>query len=227
MNTLYEYTMANPLLLLIREVMIMSRKYREYSYEEYKKAMELLEKGYGLHETCRLLGWPETKVSTLYFWKHGRIPPLAKWTAKPSIELAYIIGTIHGDGNICISKLSKNKPWYEYIIQLGVTDKEFAEVFSRSMSRMLGVKYHEPWWDKKEKRWRVDYHSKAFVKWYKKIEKEGLEGFKSYIEYNKETVRYYLKGLFDSDGCNYRNKLIQLYNSKKELLEYVQYLLEK
>jgi len=44
----------------------MGRKRREYSYEEYMKAMELLERGYGLTETCRILGWPGKKVSLLY-----------------------------------------------------------------------------------------------------------------------------------------------------------------
>jgi len=202
----------------------MSRKYKSYSYEEYKRAMELLEKGYGLTETCRILGWPETKKSTLYFWKHGRIPPVAKWKAEPSKELAYVIGVLHGDGNV--SK-SKNKSWYEYKVQLNTTDPEFTITFSKVMSRLLGVNYHEPCWSEKEKKWLVVYQSKAFYTWYKKTEEKGLEGFKSFIEYNRETVRYYLRGLYDSDGNNSGNKRIRLTNSKKELLEYVQYLLKK
>jgi len=202
--------------------MIMGRKYKSYSYEEYMKAMELLEKGYGLTETCRLLGWPETKKSTLYYWKHGIIPPLAKWKAKPSRELAYVIGVINGDGNVC-----KDEFRHQYIIQLAVTDKEFTEMFSKVMARVLNVKYHKPYWDNKQKEWRVVYKSKAFYKWYKKCEEQGLQGFKEYIEYNKETVRYYLKGLYDSEGCNYRNKQIHLYNTKKKLLEYTQHLLEE
>jgi len=74
---------------------------------------------------------------------------------------------------------------------------------------------------------KITYKSKAFFTWYKKIEKEGLEGFKSYIEHDKKTVRYYLKGLFDSDGCNNGNKQIFLCNSDIKLLRYVQYLLNK
>jgi len=86
------------------------------------KAMELLEKGYGLTETCRILGWPETKAPLLYFWKHGKHkPPLAKWTVKPSRELAYIIGMLYGDG--CVTKIKpKNKSWYEYRIELATID---------------------------------------------------------------------------------------------------------
>jgi len=200
----------------------MSKKYKSYSYEEYVKAMELLEKGYGLIETCRILGWPERRKATLYYWKHGIIPPLAKWVAKQSKELAYTIGVVHGDGSV-----SKNESSYQYIVKLAVIDKEFAITFSRAMSRLLSMKYHKPRWNEKEKRWYIIYRSKAFYTWYKKTKKQGLEGFKQYVEHDIETVRYYLKGLFDSDGNNYRNRQIHLYNSKKKLLKYVQYLLNK
>jgi len=40
-------------------------------------------------------------------------------------------------------------------------------------------------------------------------------------------VRYYLRGLYGSDGYNYENKQIHLSNTKKKLLKYVQYLLKK
>jgi len=184
--------------------MIMGRKYKSYSYEEYVKAMELLEKGYGLTETCRILGWPETKKSLLHHWKHGKHkPPAAKWVAKPCIELAYAIGTIHGDGSV-----TKSEAWHRYVIQLIVIDKEFAVIFSKVMAKLLNASYHKPWWSEKEKEWWVVYRSKAFYEWYKKCEKQGLQGFKPYIEHDIETVRYYLKGLFDSDGYNYKNKRI-------------------
>jgi len=137
-------------------------------------------------------------------------------------RLAYIIGTVHGDGTVY-----KNEANYEYIIQLGVIDKEFAEEFSKVMAKLLNRKHTEPWWDEKEKKWVIVYQSKAFYTWYKKCEKQGLQGFKEYIEHDIETVKYYLKGLYDSDGGNYRNKLIYLSNTNIELLKYVQYLLKK
>jgi len=74
------------------------------------------------------------------------------------------------------------------------------------MSRLLNRKYIEPWWDEKEKVWWVEYKSKAFYLWYKRCEEQGLQGFKQFIEHNTETVKYYLRGLFDSEGGNYRNK---------------------
>jgi len=200
----------------------MSRKYKSYTYEEYMKAMELLEKGYGLTETCRLLGWPETKEPILYYWKHGEVPPLARWRAEPSKELAYVIGTVHGDGTVCKDELRG-----QYIIQLNTIDKEFAETFSKVIAKLLGVNYHKPHWSEKEKEWWVRYYSKAFVEWYKRCEEQGLQGFKLFIEYDRETVRHYLRGLFDSEGNNNGNKEIRLYNTKKKLLEYIQYLLER
>ena len=70
----------------------------------------------------------------------------------------------------------------------------------------------------------VTYSSKAFYTWYRK---QTLETLKPYIEYNKDTVRLFLRGLYDSDGSNYRCKKIVLFNSNIELPYYVQYLLKK
>jgi len=199
----------------------MGRKYREYNYDDWKKAMDLHNiYKIGYRRISRILNINENTVrSWLYY---GVVPPIAKWVAKPCTELAYIIGTVHGDG--CVTK---NKANYEYLIELGVVDKEFAITFSKALSKLLNKKYIEPWWNNKQKEWRIAYDSKAFYLWYKRTEEQGLQGFKEYIEHDMETVRYYLKGLFDSDGNNYKNKLIQLYNSSKKLLEYVQYLLKK
>gem|GEM_PF-5631809 len=56
---------------------------------------------------------------------------------------------------------------------------------------------------------------------------EGLREFKKYIEYNKQTTKYYLRGLYDSEGNNDINRYIHLYNSKKKLLKYLHYLLKE
>jgi len=95
------------------------------------------------------------------------------------------------------------------------------------MARLLIVNYHKPCWSEKDKIWCVTYNSKAFYLWYKKTEKQGLEGFKQYIEHDTETVKHYLRGLYDGEGGNYRNNLIYLSNTNIELLKYVQHLLKK
>jgi len=197
----------------------MGRKYKSYSYKEYKRIMDMLREGYKPPEISRVFGIP---MKTIYHWKHDTVPPAAKWKAEPSKELAYVVGVDQGDGSVY-----KNELKYKYRIQLGVIDKEFAEVFSMTMAKLLNRKYIKPWWSEKEKEWKVAYHSKAFYLWYRECEEEGLQGFKEYIEHDIETIKYYLRGLFDSDGGNYRNKYIHLDNTNIGLLEYVQYLLEK
>jgi len=122
----------------------MGRKYREYTYDDWKKAMELHNK-YKLGPTkiSRILGISEDTVGNWLY--RGVVPPAAKWIAKPSIELAYTIGTIHGDGSV-----SKDESRYQYIVKLEVVDKEFVEVFSRMISRLLDVSYHKPYWSERE-----------------------------------------------------------------------------
>ena len=96
------------------------------------------------------------------------------------------------------------------------------------MAKLLNKRVVKPRRGKVNNRWEVIYYSKAFYIWYKQ---QNLGTLKPYIEYNKETVANFLKGLFDSEGNHYRSKRkysqIRLYNNDTELLKYVQYLLEK
>ena len=196
----------------------MSRKQRSYSYDEYKNAMEMI-KILGVTETSRRTGYPK---STLYHWKNGEcIPPLARWHPKPSNELAHIIGVLHGDGSACIDKI---KYGYQYRIQLGVEDYEFTDTFSKNMARLLNKKIVKPYWDNSNNVWVAEYYSKAFYIWYKQ---QNLDTLKPYIEHSKDTVANFLRGLYDSEGCNYRYSQIHLGNNNKDLLRYVQHLLKK
>ena len=122
----------------------MSRKYREYTYDDWKKAMDLHSKyKLGHIQISRILG---ISKKTLRKWLYyGVVPPLAKWRAEPFRELGYVIGVLHGDG--CVTK---DESKCKYIITLDTIDKEFVETFSRAMSRLLNRKYIEPWWDGRE-----------------------------------------------------------------------------
>ena len=51
--------------------------------------------------------------------------------------------------------------------------------------------------------WRIIYYSKAFYVWYKQ---QSLDTLKPYIEYSRETVANFLRGLFDSEGNHYKYK---------------------
>ena len=181
--------------------------------------METLKK-MGPTKVSRELGIPKT---TLYYWKKGKYkPPLARWIPKPSNELAYVLGVLNGDGY-----LHANRHHY-YRIQLGVKDLKFAEAFSIAMAKTLNKKYLVPKWDKSNNIWVVVYTSKAFYIWYKH---QNLDTLKPYIEYSRDAVANFLRGLYDSDGNHYiykkRYSQIRLYNNNTELLKYVQHLLEK
>ncbi len=198
--------------------------YKSYSYEEYLRAMELLDMGFGLTETCRILGWPETKKTTLWWWKHGRKPPLAKWHPEPSKEFAYALGVIIGDGYII------KEHGYHYDIEILVKDYEFAEASSEALAKMLGKNVKKPYWSKSNNMWGIRYSSKAFYIWFKQ---QKLESLKTLIEYDKDTVANFLRGLYDSDGGHYKyvyshgiRENICLYNDDSGLLHYTQYLLK-
>lgn len=198
--------------------------YKAHSYDEYKLAMELFKKGLGTTDVLRMLGWPKTRKTTLYFWKYNKHKPaIARWIPEPSSELAYIIGVLIGDGSLYVNRR-------HYGIRLKVKDLEFAETFSRAMAKTLNKKYVKPKLNKSNM-WVVTYSSKAFYTWY--VE-QTLETLKLFIEYSRKTVASFLKGLYDSEG-NYniykshkrKYKRIRLFNNNLKLLKYVQYLLRK
>ena len=191
-------------------------KYREYSYEEYKEAMEIMRKGTGIAEASRKLNIPK---STLYFWKHGTKPPTARWMASPSKELSYVLGVLYGDGFL-VKKYS-----YHYDLELIVKDYEFSLTFSKAVAKILNKRLKPPKWHRRLNTWRVRYYPKAFYKWFKEQSKE--HSLDTLIEHDKDTVKYFLRGLYDSEGSNYKSKKILLYNSDQELLKYTQYLLKK
>jgi intein-encoded DNA endonuclease-like protein len=155
---------------------------REYTYEDYIKAVDMYKRGIGPTEISRKTG---VKKRTVRAWIYeGKIPWLARWHPEPSNELAYILGVLYGDG------YTVKEHNYTYDIELLVKDYEFAEVFSRNMSKLLNKKYMKSEWSKSHNRWRVYYRSKAFHQWYKK---RSLESLKQYIEYSKENIANFLK----------------------------------
>ena len=86
-------------------------------------------------------------------------------------------------------------------------------------------KYREPKrWGRRPSLWRVYYRSKTFHIWFRG---QNLDTLKQYIEHNRETVKYFLRGIYDSDGNNYKCRRIFLVNSNLKLLKYTQYLLKK
>ena len=48
-------------------------RYEVYSYDEYLRALELLDQGFWPTEVCMILGWPVTRKSLLHDWKNESI----------------------------------------------------------------------------------------------------------------------------------------------------------
>lgn len=110
-----------------------------YTYEQYRRAMELLNEGLGPTVVSRILGIPERTVKA---WKYeGKMPPLTRWYPEPGKELAYILGVLYGDGY-----LHPRIESHIYEVELEVKDYEFAETFSRVMSKLLNKKVVRPKW---------------------------------------------------------------------------------
>ena len=130
-----------------------------------------------------------------------------------------MLGVLYGDGYLA------KEYSYHYDLELIVKDYEFAEEFSRAVAEVLGKKFKSPRrLLRRPDIWRVRYYSKAFHTWFKR---QTLDTLKPYIEYNMDTVKHFLRGLYDSEGYNYKCRRILLYNSDQELLKYTQYLLKR
>jgi intein-encoded DNA endonuclease-like protein len=176
--------------------------------------MRMYKDGVGPTEISRMLG---VKRRTVESWIYeGKKPPAARWHPEPNKELTYTIGVLNGDGSI----VKDHK--YHYDIVLSAKDIEFAEEFSSILARLLNKKYTSPYWSNLDNQWRITYKSMAFWTWYKG---QTLDTLKHYIEHDEKTVAYFLRGLYDSEGYNYRCRQISLSNNSEKLLCYVQYLL--
>jgi intein-encoded DNA endonuclease-like protein len=189
----------------------------------YEDVIELRKQGL-IHEKIRKIIYKkygkQISLSTISFWINGKKHPLGnvnKFDEKPSPELEYIIGAIFSDGY----KYFDNNT--HYLLRLAVKDREFAEEFGRCLVKVLGRrKPYKLYRDKSKKQWIVMGCS---IQLYKFLNRP-LEELKIYIEHCKDCVSAFLRALFDGDGHIYKRRLM-FYNTNKELLIYVQYLLKK
>ncbi|MEM1575497.1 MAG: LAGLIDADG family homing endonuclease [Nitrososphaerota archaeon] len=175
-----------------------------------------------IYEKCEI----RLPRSTISDWVNRKRHPLGKvnkFDGKPSLELAYAIGTKNSDGCLYFNNDRK------YSIILAVNDKEFAEEFGKCLAKLLHRKEpYKPFWDKKHKQWRVECCSILLYKFLNK----PLEELKPYIEYSKDCVSAFLRALFDGEGSIYvsrkrSRRILMLFNTNIELLNYAKYLLKK
>jgi len=139
-----------------------------------------------------------------------------------SKELSYIIGTILGDGWV-------TKHNYNYVIGLSVTNKVFADEFSKAL-RVIGLNPNTTIerLNKKNINWKDRYvvraNSKVFFEWYKKL------GMKDIEKISKKYKPEFIRGFYDSDGSLQHRTInswrVALYNSNRELIHFVKRTLE-
>jgi intein-encoded DNA endonuclease-like protein len=164
----------------------------------------------------------------LYDWINGRCHPLGrvnKFNGKPSPKLTYIIGAILGDGY----KYTPKKFKFKHYLRLAVKDREFAKKFAECLAKVLGrEKPYKLFFDKNTKRWIAVGGSVLLFRFLNRTLKE----LKPIIEHDEKCVSAFLQALFDGEGYIYvkitkrkRKRQLCLYNTNRELLEYVQYLL--
>ena len=139
-----------------------------------------------------------------------------KFRAVASPELAYVIGVIAGDGNLSIHG-------HNYEMLLSVTDRDFAEEFSRCLAKILGKpNLYKVRWSEKRKRWIVQ-GSSIFLH---RFLRGGWQRLKRYVEHCYRCRASFLRALFDGEGTINRNR-ISIYNTDLRLLLYIRQLLSK
>ena len=139
-----------------------------------------------------------------------------KFRAVASPELAYVIGAIAGDGNLSIHG-------YNYEMLLSVTDRDFAEEFSRCLAKILGKpNLYKVRWSENRKSWIVQGSSILLHRFLGK----SWQHLKNHIEHSSRCRFSFLRALFDGEG-SITGRNLSITNTDLSLLLYVGKLLAK
>ncbi len=142
---------------------------------------------------------------------------------KPSEELAYVIGVKLGDG-YATKKKRVVKSYNHTRIGLDVKDREFAEEFSRCLTKVLRRTPKRLRYRRATKRYVVEVKSETLYHLLKKP--VDLDRLKKYIEHCGKCMAAFLRGFFDSEGSVDERGYVLLYNTDLRLLEYIRKLLQ-
>ena len=155
--------------------------------------------------------------STISEWLQGVHDPLGsanRFVAKPSPELAYVIGVKFGDGSI-------NRKGYSRRIRLQAIDSEFVAEFDRCVSSVLESGRHSLWPDSERREVHLEVSSVLLYNFLN----QSWERLRSWIEHCEKCVSAFLRGFFDSEGSTRADGEFHAYNNDTSLLQYVQRLL--
>lgn len=161
------------------------------------------------------------------FFTHNFINPCLT----PSRNLAYILGVIKGDGYVYLRKGHQHG-----IARLKQTRAGFAESFEIAL-RKIGLHPHTFTYQIKTTNFSnhpkpiFDTYASSFkfVQWYKQL---SLEDIESILGDNPEFIKAFIKGFYESEGCDYIRKRqnhqvwdLKMYGKNKELIDFVEHLL--
>jgi len=160
---------------------------------------------------------------------------------EPSSELAYVLGVCLGDG--CVGSYVKGKEKRtSYEVKLAVEHKEFAESFKKALEKIgmnpsmflrTSVRPNE------KPLWCVCACSRKFVEWYREITSDFAK-LEAFLEKCPKGFEEFIRGFYESEGSFiekeyldrgagkvkfYRN--LHIFNTNKELIEFVNKLLKK
>jgi DNA endonuclease len=157
--------------------------------------------------------------STISVWVNGLHNPTGRlnwFRPNPTPALAYVIGVILGDGNL-------NIHGHNAEMILAVTDHDFAEEFSKCLSRVLHrERPYKIRWSEVKNRWVVQGSSILLYKFLN----SDWRSFKQWIEHCNVCEAAFVRALYDGEGCMSGNSLT-IYNTGRGLLIYIQSLLAK
>jgi len=208
----------------------------EITEDMIDKFVELYQKGYSTCQIAEIFN-----ISDVTVWRHlttRGIKPRDSGSYRikvpnlePSEDLAYILGVIEGDGSVFHIKFENYSD--HYIVQLKVTDKDFAEAFKKALENigLTPILYLEPKYAKNRKNiWVVKANSKYFYEWYNSLDR--YKDFEKILGNNEKLIGAFLRGFFDSEGSigkrrNGTYTTPSAYNTDKKLIDFICKLLDK
>jgi DNA endonuclease len=193
--------------LLLHEKVLMLRK-NAYTY---RQIAEEVEREHNV-KLCK---------ATISSWVRGLNSPTRAghiFVAKPSPELAYVIGVETGDAFLNVKKKT-----YQYRIRLRAVDREFVEAFNQAVSKVLACPPHRLWKGKIERETQVEFGSYLLHKFLLR----DLQHLKPFIEFDRKCAAAFLKGFFDSEGSVSLEGYLTASNTDLSLLHYIQRLLSR
>jgi intein-encoded DNA endonuclease-like protein len=149
-------------------------------------------------------------------YTRGYIPSIK--LLKPYEELAYVIGVNLGDG-YAVRKKRSNKTKIGVIVK----DKEFAAEFGRCLAKVLGRGPIKPSYRNDVGKYVVEVRSQTLCELLERPVELGK--LKKYIEHCNKCTAAFLRGFADSEGSVNMRGYIYIYNTNRELLEYIKELL--